>query len=117
MTFKYYKCASATSHLHKISNLTKIIVSTAQFTFDYNVLIRYIIQKVVKQGIIWFPNMQIRYSKDLSEPCLNAPEIATLLMLAPARDIAPTGILTGRLTNVLSVATLDIPEGTLRPLE
>ena len=40
----------------------------------YKVLKRYIIRKIVKQGIIWFSNMQIRYFKDLCEPCLNAPE-------------------------------------------
>ena len=33
------------------------------------------IRKIVKQGIIWFSNMQIRYFKDLCKPCLNAPEI------------------------------------------
>ena len=32
------------------------------------------IRKIVKQGIIRFSNMQIRYFKDLCEPCLNAPE-------------------------------------------
>ena len=39
-----------TPHLHKISNLTKKIVSTSQFTFDYKVLKRYMIPKIVKQG-------------------------------------------------------------------
>ena len=39
------------------------------------------------------------------------------LTLAPARETAPKGILTERPMNVLSVATLDIPEATLRPLE
>ena len=37
MTLKFYKCACATPHLHKILNLTKKIVSTGQFTFDYKV--------------------------------------------------------------------------------
>ena len=32
------------------------------------------IGKIAKQGIICFSNMQIRYLKDLCEPCLNAPE-------------------------------------------
>ena len=32
------------------------------------------IRKIVKQGIIWFSNMQIRYFKHVCEPCLNAPE-------------------------------------------
>ena len=40
-----------TPHLHKISNLTKKIVSTGQFTFDYKVLKRYMIGKIVKQRI------------------------------------------------------------------
>ena len=71
---KFYKCACVTPHLHRISNLTKKIVSTGQFTFDYKVLKKYIIRKVVKQGIIWFSNMQIRYFKNLCEPCLNALE-------------------------------------------
>ena len=74
MTLKFYKCACATPHLHKISNLAKKIVSTGQFTFDYKVLKRYIIQKIVKQGIIWFSNMQIRHFKDHWEPYLNAPK-------------------------------------------
>ena len=74
VTLKFYKCACATPHLHKISNLTKEIVSTGQFTSDYKVLKRYMIRKIVKQGIIWFSNMHIRYFKDLCEPCLNAPE-------------------------------------------
>ena len=39
------------------------------------------------------------------------------LMLAPARDIAPNGMLTGRPMNVLNVATLDIPVAMLRLLE
>ena len=74
MTLKFYKCACATRHLHKISNLTKKIVSIGQFTFEYKVLKRYMIRKIVKQGIIWFLNMQIRYLKDLCERCFNAPE-------------------------------------------
>ena len=74
MTLKFYKCTCATSHLHKISNLTKKIVSTGQFTFDYKVLKRYMIRKIVKQGIILFSNMQIRYFKNLCEPRLNATE-------------------------------------------
>ena len=78
MTLKFYKCACATSHLHKISNLTKKVVSTGQFTFDYKVLKRYMIRKIVKQGIIWLSNMQNRYFKDLCEPCLNAPETAAI---------------------------------------
>ena len=32
------------------------------------------IRKIVKQVIIWFSNMQIRYFKDLCEPRLNEPE-------------------------------------------
>ena len=74
MTLKVYKYACAKPHLHKISNLTKNIVSTGQFTFNYKVLKRYMIRKMVKQRIIWFSNTQIRYFKDLCEPCLNAPE-------------------------------------------
>ena len=77
MTLKFYKCACATPHLHKISNLAKKIVSTGQFTFDYKVLKRYMIRKIVKQGIIWFSIMQIRYFKDLRESCLNKPEYPT----------------------------------------
>ena len=46
-------------------SLTKKIVSTGQFTFDYKVLKRHMIRKIVKQRIIWFSNMQIRYVKDL----------------------------------------------------
>ena len=38
------------------------------------------------------------------------------LILTAARETAPKRILTGRPTNVLNVATLDIPEATLRPL-
>ena len=72
MTLKFYECACATPHLHKISNH---IVSTGQFKFEYKVLKRYMIRKIVKQGIIWFSNMQIRYFKDLCEPCLNALSI------------------------------------------
>ena len=52
VTLKFYKCAYATPHLHKISNLSNKIVSTGQFTFDYKVLKRYMIPKIVKQGII-----------------------------------------------------------------
>ena len=75
MTLKFYKCACPTPHLQKISNLAKKIVSIGQlFTFDYKVLKRYMIRKIVKQGINWFSNTQIRYFKDLYEPCLNAPE-------------------------------------------
>ena len=76
MTLKFYTCTCATPHLHKISNLTKKIVSTGQFTFDYKVLKRYMNRKIVKQGIIWFSNMQIRYLKDLCEPCLNTAEVS-----------------------------------------
>ena len=43
--------------------------------------------------------------------------VVTPLTLAPARDIAPNGMLTGRPINVLNVATLDIPVATLNPLE
>ena len=43
VTLKFYKCACATPHLHKISNLTKRIVSTGQFIFYYDVLKRYMI--------------------------------------------------------------------------
>ena len=39
------------------------------------------------------------------------------LTLAPARDIALKGILTGILINVLNAATLNIPETILRLLE
>ena len=39
------------------------------------------------------------------------------LTLAPARDIARNGMLTGRPMNVANVATLDIPVATLNPLE
>ena len=74
MTLKFYKCTCATPHLHKISNLTKTIVSTGQSTFDYKVLKRYMIRKIVKQGIIWLSNMQIRYFKDFCELCLDAPK-------------------------------------------
>ena len=74
MTLKFYKCACATPHLHKISNLTEKIVSIGQFTFDYEVLKRYMIRKIVKQGIIWFSNVEIRYFKDLCEPSLSTPE-------------------------------------------
>ena len=35
---------------------------------------RFAAQRLIKQGIICFSNMQIRYLKDLCEPCLNAPE-------------------------------------------
>ena len=43
--------------------------------------------------------------------------IAMPLTLTPARDIAPKGILTGRLISVLSIATLNVPEATLRLLK
>ena len=42
--------------------------------------------------------------------------VVTPLRLAPARDTAPNGMLTGRPMNVLNVATLDIPVATLNPL-
>ena len=42
--------------------------------------------------------------------------VVTPLTLAPARDTAPNGMLTGRPMNVLSVATLDIPVAMLNPL-
>ena len=41
----------------------------------------------------------------------------TPLTLAPARDVAPNGMLTGRPMHVLNIATLDIPVATLNPLE
>ena len=41
---------------------------------SFAVLKKYMIRKIVKQGITWFSNMQIRYFKDLCEPCLNSPE-------------------------------------------
>ena len=43
--------------------------------------------------------------------------VSTVVMpptLAPAREMVPKGILTGRPMNVLNVATLNIPEATLR---
>ena len=43
--------------------------------------------------------------------------VATPITLSQARDIAPSGILTGRPIKILNVATVDIPEGTRRPLE
>ena len=43
--------------------------------------------------------------------------VVTPLRLAPARGIAPNGILKGRPMNVLNVATLDIPEAMLSLLE
>ena len=70
MTLKFYKCASATPHLHKISNLAKKIVSTGQFTFDYKILKRYMIRKIVKQGISWFSNVQIRYLRTFANHAL-----------------------------------------------
>ena len=79
MTLKFYKCACATPHLRKISNLTSKLVSTGQFTFDYEMLKRYMILKIVKQGTIWFSNMQIRYFTDLCEQCLKASEPALSL--------------------------------------
>ena len=39
------------------------------------------------------------------------------LMLAPARETAPNGILTGKPMKVLNVAKLDIPEAMLKLLE
>ena len=75
VTLKFYECAGAAPHLHKISNLTKTIVSTSQFTFYYKVLERFMIRNIIKQGIICFSNMQMRYFKDLCEPCLNSPKI------------------------------------------
>ena len=39
------------------------------------------------------------------------------LMLTPARETAPMGILTGIPMNALSVTTFNIPEAMLRPLE
>ena len=53
------------------------------------------IRKTVKQGIIWFSNMQIRYFKDLCEPCLNAPEfdieVTRLGALTPVHNLAEIG--------------------------
>ena len=43
--------------------------------------------------------------------------VAMPLTLAPARETAPKRILTKRTMSVLRVATLDIPEGTVKPLE
>ena len=42
--------------------------------------------------------------------------VVTPLRLAPARDIAPSGMLTGRMLNVFNIATLDIPQAMLNPL-
>ena len=76
MTLKFYKCACATPHLHKTSNLTeKNTVLTGQFTFECKVFKRYMIRKIVKQRIIRFSNMHIRYHKGLCQPCLNPPEL------------------------------------------
>ena len=36
------------------------------------------IRKIVKQGITWFSNMQIRSFKDLCEPCFKASEFEVL---------------------------------------
>ena len=44
-------------------------------TKKYKVLKGYMIRKIVKQEIIWFSNMQIRYFKDLCEPCLDVREL------------------------------------------
>ena len=41
----------------------------------------------------------------------------TPLAIAPVRDAAPNGMLTGNPMNVANVATLDIPVATLIPLE
>ena len=41
----------------------------------------------------------------------------TPLAIAPVRDAAPNGMLTGKPMNVANVATLDIPVATLIPLE
>ena len=38
------------------------------------------------------------------------------LAIAPVRDAAPNGMLTGKPMNVANVATLDIPLATLIPL-
>ena len=39
------------------------------------------------------------------------------LTLAPASETVLSGMLTGRPINILNVATLNIPEATLKPLE
>ena len=39
------------------------------------------------------------------------------LTLAPARDTAPNGMLTGRPMNVANVATLDIPVALVNPFQ
>ena len=39
------------------------------------------------------------------------------LAITPVRDAAPNKMLTGKLMNVVNVATLDIPVATLTPLE
>ena len=56
-------------HLH--SNLTEKIVLTDKFKFDCKFSKRYVNGKIVKQRIICFSNMQIRYLKDLPEPCMS----------------------------------------------
>ena len=48
---------------------------------------------------------------------LEVSPVATPRTLTPARETAPNGILTGKPMKVLRVATLDIPEATLRLLE
>ena len=48
---------------------------------------------------------------------LKRSTVATPLTLTTSRDIAPREILAGRLINILSVTTLDIPEATLKQLE
>ena len=78
-TLRLYKCTCATPHLHKITNLTEKIVSTDQFTFDCKVLNRCMIRRIVKQEIICFSNMQIRYLKELCQPCLTVPELLLLV--------------------------------------
>ena len=64
------------------------------------------------------------FQKVLSDPCLNITSffwyilvsaIALPLTLTPARKTVPRGILKGRPMNILSVATLDIPNVTFRP--
>ena len=43
--------------------------------------------------------------------------ISMALTLTPAREMAPKGILTGRLMSILSIATLNMPEAMLRSLK
>ena len=51
------------------------------------------IQKIVKQGMIWLSNMQIRYFKDLCEPCFPWDQIGTRSkrMYNMGRSVSMTG--------------------------